>query len=276
MHEPLIRISRFLPRHVPEFLVMAQREGWICDRWELDFLFQTFPRGSYVAMIDEHPGAFVTSVKYERSGWIGNLLVHHPHRGKGLGRMMLNLCLEGLEGAGAETIWLTASEDGRRLYESVGFVPLDSIIRWFGAGDFRTDNEQCWIDNRAMVEELDREGWGDRRDVLLHAVAARSSFLNNGDAFLMAQRTAAGLQLGPWGCREPASADLLLGEYWRSSPSSGKHIFLDTPSGNGFIQSLLDRSGFTSCGSTLLMYRGKRPDYLPGSICALASMGSMG
>jgi GNAT superfamily N-acetyltransferase len=271
-----LRITRFLPRHVPAFLAMAEREGWICDRWEFDFLSASFPRGGHVAWSDGQPVAFVTAILYERSGWIGNLLVHPGLRGRGLGRKMFNGALAALEGAGAETVWLTASEDGRVLYESVGFLPLDSVIRWRGAGECAPLDVHVPEATLVRVGDLDREGWGDCRSALLRTLAERGSVLADGDGFLMLQRMGTGIHLGPWSCRTPGPAVALLGGAWRHDPSSRHEAFLDSPAGNRFADRLLSRAGFAPCSSTVLMYRGKKPDYRADSVFALASMGSMG
>lgn len=269
-------ISRLRPKHVAVFLQMAGREGWICDPWEFEFLFETFPQGGHVSQVSGWPVAFVTAARYEKSGWIGNLLVDPCHRHKGLGRRMFNRALTSLEIAGTETVWLTASDDGMRLYESVGFKPADTVIRWKSRGVFPSDDTQHRHFPLESAGHPDREGWGDGRGVLLRAAAQRSSILVNSDGFLMFRSMAAGMHLGPWSCRTPDLAEALLRKAWRHDPSSGLEVFLDCPEGNRFADRLLSRAGFTACGSTVLMYRGKSPGYHPASIFALASMGSIG
>ena len=276
MGEHRLRITRFLPRDIPAFLVMAEREGWICERWEFDFLSAAFPRGGHVAWSDGQPVAFVTAMLHERSGWIGNLLVHPERRGRGLGRRMLTRSLAALEKAGAETIWLTASEDGRHLYESVGFLPLDTVIRWRGTGSCTACDAYNSGFTLEKAEDVDREGWGDRRGALLRAMAERSSVPGDGDGFLMLQRMGQGMHLGPWSCRIPGLAEALLMASWRHDPSSQHEVLLDSPAGNRNADRLLSRAGFAACGATVLMYRGEEPVYRPASIFALASMGSIG
>ena len=63
-----------------EFLTLAAGEGWITDQWELDVLRATLPQGCLVRRIGTIPVAFITALRYDRSGWIGNLLVSQEQR----------------------------------------------------------------------------------------------------------------------------------------------------------------------------------------------------
>jgi hypothetical protein len=57
---------------------------------------------------------------------------------------------------------------------------------------------------------------------------------------------------------------------------SAKELFLDVPDGNGRVAETLAAAGFSRCGSTELMVRGRNVTYRPAMIHALATMGSMG
>ena len=119
---------------VVEFLRLSHREGWICDEWEPGFLRRTFPQGCLVKGVRGFPVVYVTSIRHETSGWIGNLLVHPDLRRRGLGAELMTLAITALEEAGVETIWLTASPSGKPLYERLGFREIDTIRRWSGPG----------------------------------------------------------------------------------------------------------------------------------------------
>ncbi|MEA5113842.1 MAG: GNAT family N-acetyltransferase [Geobacteraceae bacterium] len=273
---PDIRINRFQAVHIPQFQAMAEQEGWACDCREFDFTFKVFPQGAYVALSDGIAVAFVTAVRHHRSGWIGNLLVHHKHRGKGLGRKMFNRALASLEVAGVETAWLTASESGRPIYESAGFRAVDTIGRWRVRGVCARAREILQDGELDIVEELDREGWGDNRALLLKAVTANNSVLVQNDGFLAIQQMGSGSLLGPWSSRTPAAAEFLLAKAFEPGSSSPGLVVLDCPGSNYPASRMLSAAGFSPVKSTVLMYRGKTPDYRPDSIFALASMGSMG
>jgi GNAT superfamily N-acetyltransferase len=269
-----MEVGRFLPADVPLFLALAGEEGWLCDRWELDFLRQSFPAGCLVARCAGEPIGFITTIKYRQSGWVGNLLVREQHRGRGVGRLLMERGLAALQQAKVATIWLTASADGRPLYEKLGFTALDTIQRWRGVGQSGQPRPEVTGESVAL-ESQDALGWGDRRDVLIRAIASRGVVIRNGAGFLVMQTTSGGTQLGPWGGQGQAEAAELLAQA-RSRAGSGTALFLDSPAANGVAQELLGCAGFSVCGSTLLMAQGVTPAYEPARVFALASMGSMG
>jgi len=269
-----VNIDWFRHEDVDAFLELAAAEGWICDRWEFDFLLETFPQGCLVERANGRAVAFVTSVKYGRSGWIGNLLVREELRGKGIGAILMKEALNSLVEAGAETVWLTASEQGKRIYERLGFVAIDTIKRWTGMGR-GGDMADLRGTSTAQMVNLDHAGWGDRREAIITAVAERGTVCGGYDGFLVAQPSAVGVQLGPWGCssREAAAKHLDKG---LAGAGAGVRVFLDVPVRNVAASALLYARGFRVEGTTTLMYLGNKPAYDPERVYALASMGSMG
>jgi ribosomal protein S18 acetylase RimI-like enzyme len=173
---------------VPWFLNLATREQWVCDPWEFAFLLRIFPHGCMVVRAHQEPVAFITSISYGNSGWIGNLLVDGEHRGKGLGRTLMERALAILQLAGVERIWLTASSAGRPIYERLGFTKSDEISRWKGrgldCGCVPADDSGCHD-----VENLDATGWGDPRESLLTELKGRGPLFATPDQFLLVQHS---------------------------------------------------------------------------------------
>ena len=265
-------VGPFLKEDIEPFLALAKREGWICDRWELDFLLGNFPQGCLVRREQGRVVAFITSIGYESSGWIGNLLVHPDARKRGIGRDLMERSLCELFKSGVETIWLTASADGAGLYRKLGFVAIDRVNRWVGKGRLPKTVAPVPFDSPA-VGELDRTGWGDRRESLLRVVCGRAQLYRSAAAFLCRQPSPDGMQVGPWSSLLDEQALQLFDD---ALAGAGERVFLDVPVGNGSAAALLGDRGFTVKGSSTLMYLGKAPLYRPQHIFALASMGSMG
>jgi ribosomal protein S18 acetylase RimI-like enzyme len=268
------QIDRFRAEDVEAFLSLAGAEGWICDSWEFAFLLRSFPEGCLAARLDGAPVAFVTSVKYERSGWIGNLIVRPELRGRGIGAVLMERAMAALVEAGAKTVWLTASAAGRPIYERLGFTAVDTIKRWRGQGSGAGGGEQesCAA---ADLLALDRAGWGDTRGTILAEVVKRGAVSLGNGAFLVSQPSAAGLQLGPWGATGREEA-LRVFDAAAAQAGEGVSIFLDVPVRNVVAAAILHCRGFTISGSNALMCLGEKPAYDPSRIYALASMGSMG
>lgn len=263
----------FRASDIAPFLELATAEGWICGDWELRFLLQTFPQGCLVQWDGNEAAGYVTSVRHDESGWIGNLLVAPQHRRRGIGMELMRDAIDALLGAGVKTVWLTASSKGVDLYRKLGFVAIDRINRWVGEGSVVSTPFAAPSVDRSVMGKVDAYGWGDRRDALLQVTSSRGRLFCGDDSFLCTQHWESGMQVGPWGAlgdeRAVALFDLALG-------GTGEPVFLDVPAGNVAAASLLARKGFTIRGNSTLMYLGEVPAYHPQSIYALASMGSMG
>jgi len=268
----------FCSADIPAFIEMAQHENWVVETWELEFLIESFPTGCLVER--EASGksiAFVTSLRHNRSGWIGNLIVGSSHRGRGLGEKLFLAALKGLQDAGAETVWLTASSMGMKLYEKHGFSRVDTIQRWVGSGggSFATAtsiNEPP----SPLVFPLDALPWGDRRELLLQTVMGRGESIITKDGFVTLQPSGKNrFQLGPFVALNQAAAATLLALAHKKIMEDTA-IYIDSPASNNIASQLLKNSSFRVAGSNELMFWGKTPDYRSELLYGLATMGSCG
>jgi ribosomal protein S18 acetylase RimI-like enzyme len=266
-------INRFKHEDLHAFLALAVEENWICGPWEFDFLLRQFPQGCLAARIGDTPVAFITAIKYGTSGWIGNLVVRGDLRGKGIGNALMGKALATLLDAGARTVWLTASETGRPIYERLGFAAVDLAERWYGTGIGGVGATGDY--SMAAILAMDGAGWGDGRDALLSEALERGTLTVRDGGFLISQPAAVGVQLGPWGAAGVETAGELL-DAARVRAGEGTRLFLDVPARNVDAARLLPNRGFAVKGSAMLMFLGEKPVYEPGCIYALASMGSMG
>lgn len=271
--------DRFRAEDVAAFLKMAAAENWVAEPWEFDFLLAKFPQGCFCMRDDSGKGiAFVTSLPHEKSGWIGNLIVAEGYRGRGYGEELFRKALEALQAAGVETVWLTASETGRSLYEKYGFRPLDSIIRWVGNGRQRRpscDMNSVSVTDAQSIISIDSQGWGDRREHLLAAIAARGRVVLEESGFIVAQGCGAAVQLGPFSTLDSGTAEVLFETALRTIPL-GTKVFLDAPVSNRPALRLFNRKGMRISGRNELMFAGVKPDYRSEMLFGLATMGSCG
>lgn len=268
-------IGAFQRHETGQFLALAAAEQWVTGLGELDFLLSSFPEGCFCVRDQTGNGAgFVTSLKHDRGGWIGNLIVRPDLRGKGIGEALLLRGMEALQAAGAETIWLTASEMGRPLYEKHGFVTIDRIIRWAGEAHGLPDAaEKCGTG--AFDCSLDVLCWGDRRDRLLEWATGRGLSIAEPGASAILQSAGTAIQLGPWAAADGNRASRLFAVAL-SLASAGTRMICDTPLSNGACQELLQKTGFSRRGETRLMCNGAEPAYRPEYLYALATLGSSG
>jgi ribosomal protein S18 acetylase RimI-like enzyme len=274
-------IEPFQQADVGSFMEMAAAEGWVAEPWEFDFLLAVFPQGCFCARGRDGKGiAFVTALRHDRSGWIGNLIVAEGLRGKGLGEALFRKALEALHTAGVETCWLTASNAGRSLYKKYGFKGLDAIVRWSGTGrrqhaGHTRQGEFTEFSAWASVSGIDCQAWGDRRHALLTATAGRGRLLREESGFMVIQPCGAAMQLGPFSAQDCATAEYLCDAALGSVPR-GTRVYIDAPLANRPAGRLFSRRGMRVTGSTELMYAGVKPDYRPEMLYGLATMGSCG
>jgi predicted N-acetyltransferase YhbS len=62
------------------------------------------------------------SLRFGRTGWLGNVAVDDDFRGLGLGRVLSQTAVDCLHQAGVETVLLTATKLGQPIYERLGFA----------------------------------------------------------------------------------------------------------------------------------------------------------
>jgi ribosomal protein S18 acetylase RimI-like enzyme len=274
-----MKIKPFSADDINAFLNLAAMENWVAEAWEFEFLLSEFPEGCFSAFKENGETAgYVTSLLHEQSGWIGNLIVAQEFRGRGVGEALFKKALEALQIADAETIWLTASSDGKSLYEKYGFKKVDKIIRWTGAGrqshsKFERKNVTTALNE--TTRDIDCLSWGDRRDDLLSKTVARGSLLHDTSGFIVTQPCGDATQFGPFSARDSATAERLLDMALRTVPFGSK-IYLDAPASNRAALRMFNRRRLIISGTSELMYWGKRPEYRPELLYGLASMGSCG
>lgn len=105
--------------------------GWnqTLDDWRR--LLALAPGGCFAVGRHGRVIATVTAVAYGVSlGWIGMMLVHPEHRGRGLARALMGEALGHLRAAGVGCIKLDATPAGRPVYEKLGFHSEASLTRW--------------------------------------------------------------------------------------------------------------------------------------------------
>lgn len=274
-----MNIEPFCASDIEPFLKLATAENWVAEPWEFEFLLTAFARGCFTARTATGEAAgFVTSLRHERSGWIGNLIVAAECRGRGIGEQLFATALDALQTDGVETVWLTASKSGQSLYEKYGFRSIDTIIRWVGTGRQRraaTSGQDGIHCPHSSVSGIDCQAWGDRRDVLLTATAGRGELLLDESGFIVIQPSADALQFGPYSALDAGSAERMFDEAARTV-SLGTKLLIDAPASNRSALRLFNRRRLRIAGSNELMYAGRKPDYRAELIYGLATMGSCG
>lgn len=63
-----------------------------------------------------------------RTGWLAHIIVHHAHRRKGIGSIILDHLISLLQGLSCETISLVATDQGHTVYKKAGFIQQTEYV----------------------------------------------------------------------------------------------------------------------------------------------------
>jgi ribosomal protein S18 acetylase RimI-like enzyme len=134
-------------------------------------------------LVADVDGAVVGTAVVTHDGpaaWIGTIWVAPAHRGAGIGRTLTEASVAAAEARGAVTLLLVATDEGRRLYERLGF----GVESWYviheatGRGEPALDAPGLRAyrpADLAALRELDRAATGEDRAHLLAAMATPDS-----------------------------------------------------------------------------------------------------
>lgn len=119
-----------------------------------------------------HLAGVVGAVSFGATGWIGALAVTPEHRREGIARELCETAIDWLRDRGAATVLLYATEQGRPLYERLGFAAERPATAWRGVAAVRLPATVRPLrpDDLPAVERLDRETTGEDRGVLVRAL----------------------------------------------------------------------------------------------------------
>ncbi|NMO16112.1 GNAT family N-acetyltransferase [Pyxidicoccus fallax] len=138
--DEVIRLRRELMRQFGG-LTDANAAAW--EEAARRHLLKALPEGRFhvwLAMAGTEAVACSGLVPFERppaasdlgglEGYVLNMYTAPAWRGRGLARALLAELMAFAREAGMSKLWLHASEDGRPLYEKVGFAPEPTALEW--------------------------------------------------------------------------------------------------------------------------------------------------
>lgn len=259
-----------------KFLRLAALEGWRVPESELRLLEGELAGSAFVLRSRGEFCGFVTAVAHGHSGWVGNLLVPGECRGRGYGSLLFEHALRVLERKGVASIWLTASEAGRPIYEKRGFQSLNRVRRWRYRAEDREIASPGSVIPTAELIRADSLVWGEFRSSLLEPLAESGWVFSVDGNWGVLQPGERFQVLGPWVSpqRCPRGNRRLLAAMLDRIPA-GMEVVTDVLETAG-MGSLLIAAGFEPQGSCDLMARGEVDRVHLGALVSLASLGSIG
>lgn len=219
----------------------------------------------------------VTAVAYENSAWIGNLIVPKNLRGKGYGSHLFKAIFADLVEQEMTSIWLTASDQGRNIYEREGFFEVDRIERWILLPAEKAMDSPLQGEN--AYEKLfyaDRLAWSEDRAPLLSVLCKGGKVLRSEGSIALLQTETDGQIVGPWYAHEAslhAHQDFL--NMLIAATDSNIPVFVDLLTSSP-LPALCESAGFQATGRTALMAYGDIGLIDLKSMVSLARLGSVG
>src|SRR5437762_7941737 len=123
------------PDDLAEAVELSSAAGWNQTAEDWTMLLNLAPGGCFGLEADSRLVSTTTLLCYQRQlAWIGMVLTRAEYRGRGFARRLLASALERVDSLGIETIKLDATDQGRPVYESLGFKAEQPIERWWRKG----------------------------------------------------------------------------------------------------------------------------------------------
>lgn len=208
----------------------------------------------------EDEGTIVASATVVNYGadlsWIGMVLTLPPYRGRGYARILME---RALDYSGSRPVRLDASDMGRPLYESLGFVAECPIERWrrpatalnarpvpIGCGTYDVD--------------LDRAAFRADRSALLEDLA-REQLLSAQSAYAFARPGSDAAFFGPCVASTAAEAESLLRAF--TAKHAGEAAVLDLFPDNAAARGMAESLGYAPFRRLTRMVRKPHPTSLP-------------
>ncbi len=278
-----ITIRQFDQSDIDFAITQTSREGWDNTPPVFRVFLAQDPDGCFIAKLGGETAGMITTTCYERSAWIGNLIVTPPHRRKGIGRHLMEHAIGQIEVRGIRTISLEADPMGVRLYRRLGFVDQSESPRFIKQPPHALC--PCPADRLAVadldaVAAMDAAYFGDDRRRLMSELFCSSLAaytVRNAEnlvGFAMALPAARGIRLGPSMAETMPAAEKLVTAILAHFPND--NIITAASEDDGRMTQVLESKGFVRSSSCLRMIRGEvRVPSLPKGLITLAD-GALG
>ena len=199
-------------------------------------ILQLSPQGCRLIEDDGRIVATTSLLAYgERLAWIGMVLTRAEYRRQGLARRLMEDAISSAERNGVRTLKLDATDEGRPLYESLGFIVEGTVERWgldavqpaaaresssSGEDAVKAPSHDQRIPSRLF--SLDQQAFGADRKTLLDSLSASGGCTATEESYLLTRPGISAHYLGPCVATSEAAARKLIATRLENSTAAGK------------------------------------------------------
>jgi len=232
---------------------LSMGAGWNQTREDWQMLLEVAPDACFGIEVGGRLVSSTTLLCYERIlGWVGMVLTRAEYRGRGFARRLLKHTLDYADSLGIQTLKLDATDQGKPLYEQVGFSTEQPIERWNLAA--HKHSIASGSAGNFKVHQLDRVAFAADRSKLIAKHALRSAVVHREDGFLMARPGRWANYVGPCIASAAATAEEMIGTALRSTGDAS--WYWDLLPANKEATRLAHEMGFVKQRALTRMARG--------------------
>ena len=207
-------LRRLSTSDIPAAVGLSEQAGWNQTREDWRMMIDLAPEGCLAIEIDGELAATTTLLCYgRRLAWIGMVLTKLSYRGLGFARRLMMQALSQADQMKIETVKLDATDQGRPLYEKMGFRCEQAVERWSrpGFGDASSCRLTADMPPSEHWRVADDRAFGADRSELLEKLVRRSQpSLFSAGSYLLTRPGRQTQYLGPSVCDAPGTARALV------------------------------------------------------------------
>jgi len=266
-------VSPLQTEDAPACTELSRAVGWSSDLSHWSRAIRTGSPGSFCIRADGAIVATAVATTYGQTlSWVGMVITHPSYRRRSYARKLMNRLLAFVRESSVSTVMLDATEEGRPLYESMGFRALYRLEIWSrspespgpaGVAEQTAEIHEASREERRAVTGLDASLMGVRRDSVLEVLGGECLVSCDGtkvDGYLFVRPGPAELRIGPWHHRSFEGASALLDAALATAgPTGAVPCRIDIPAPNSFAREIARERGFTSSRFTTRMILGREP-----------------
>jgi GNAT superfamily N-acetyltransferase len=240
---------------LPGALALSTEASWnqVEDDWRL--LLEIAPHGCFGIEVEGELVSTATLVCYGSDlAWVGMVLTKSSHRGQSFATRLLTELLSIADDRGIKSVKLDATEQGKPLYERLGFRTEQPVERWEAENPIVRGPRPPDTSFTTTSLEPNRQAFGADRRLLLERLSRRSSVFAKGCSFAMARPGRVRQYLGPCVAEKIGAARSLISAALNSASPGW---YWDLLPANADAVTLAREFGFTPARHLLRMVRGE-------------------